>query len=90
MPDQTVSQMTQVDYKSTLLLPVVDMTAPVGMKNVALPVSTLMGGARIFVSAGAPDIVANAGDLCTNPTGAVGERLYLSTNGEASGWVALA
>lgn len=90
MPDQTISQMTQVEPTGSLLVPVVNMSAAVGLKNVTIPLSSFFAGGRVFVASGVPGMAANPGDLCTNPSGGVGERLFLSTNGAPDGWVALA
>jgi hypothetical protein len=77
--------MTQVQPSSTLLVPAVDMSAPVGEKNVSLALGTIFGGGRVFVVAGVPTVAANPGDLAVNPTGASGSRLFIYT--AASGWL---
>lgn len=43
MADASVSQMTQVAYKSTLLIPAIDMTAPAGEKNVVIQAGEIPG-----------------------------------------------
>jgi hypothetical protein len=82
---ETISQLTQVQPSSALLIPAVDMSAPVGEKNVALGLGTIFGGGRVFVVAGTPSVSASPGDLAVNQAGAAGSRLFIFT--AASGWV---
>jgi hypothetical protein len=58
VPDQTISQFTQVAYKSTLLIPVVDMEAPVGLKNVSITLNAL--SAEILEQVPEPAVAAIA------------------------------
>lgn len=82
---ETISQMTQVQPSASLLVPAVDMSAPVGEKNVALALGSIFGGGRVFVVSGVPSIAANPGDLAVNQAGAAGSRLFIFT--AASGWL---
>lgn len=52
MVDQPVSQMTVVSYKAGLLIPAIDPTAPVGLKNVAIEASALAEPAQDTSSGG--------------------------------------
>lgn len=73
MPDSTISALTQVTYKGTLLLPAVDMTAPVGLKNVAMTadeLTTNLLGAIPLGSTEEPGLLSVDGvDLSASPTG---------------------
>lgn len=53
MPDTTISAMTQVAYKSTMLLPLVDMTAPTGLKNLTMTLGNLFAA---FSTGGNADV----------------------------------
>lgn len=89
MPNEPISSMTQVPPKGTLLLAAVDMSLPQGEKNVAISLGSIFGGARLWTSPANPAFLATAGDLCTVPTAAAGSRLWMNTDGTATGWVAL-
>ncbi|OYV89664.1 MAG: hypothetical protein B7Z57_11590 [Acidiphilium sp. 37-60-79] len=82
---ETISQLTQVQPSSALLIPAVDMSAPVGEKNVALALGTIFGGGRLFVVSGTPTVAANPGDLAVNQAGVPGSRLFIFT--AAGGWL---
>ena len=53
MADQSGSQLTQVEYKQTLLLFAIDMTAPPGLKNVTVPASAVVAAGTTGSSEGA-------------------------------------
>jgi hypothetical protein len=55
--DQSVLQLTQVNYKTTLVVPVVDPTAPPGLKNVNLPITQFPGAAPVMATDTVPGLV---------------------------------
>ncbi len=88
MPDLTISQMTQVIPKQNFLVPVVDMTAPVGRKNVSIPLSDIWGGVNVTFGSGPPTAPVTAPMLYVDVTGAKGQILYANQTGAS--WLAIA